>query len=142
MKKLLSFALLALFTIGTYAQEQENQQKRKRANFTAEQIAELQTKKMALDLDLTKKQQDQIYEINIRKATERKQKKEELKAIRAEKKQLSSDELFNLKNNRLDRQLAHQAEMKEILNEKQFDTWEKTRKQRAHKAKRKMASVR
>lgn len=137
MKKLVSFALMALFAMGLYAQE--NQQKRKRHTFTAEQIAELQTKKMALDLELSDAQQKQVYEINKRNAAERKQKMEELKALKTEKGELSNDQVFELKKARLDKQLTHQTEMKKILNEQQFDTWKKTRKVRGHKAKRKMA---
>lgn len=128
---------MALFALGVYAQE--NQQKRKRHTFTAEQIAELETKKMALDLELTDNQQKQIYEINKRKATERKQKMEELKALKTEKSQLSNDQVFEMKKVRLDKQLAHQTEMKKVLNDRQFESWKKARKMRGHKAKRKMA---
>lgn len=139
MKKLISMALLTIFTTMAHAQEQNEPQKRQRQEFTAEQIAELKTKKMALALDLSDKQQRQIYEINKRNAIERKEKIESLKALRTEKKQLSSDQLFELKKSRLDKQLAQQAEMKKILNDRQFETWRKTRNVRAHKAKRKMA---
>ncbi|MDJ0644884.1 MAG: hypothetical protein QNJ57_02770 [Flavobacteriaceae bacterium] len=138
MKKILSLVLIAFFASGIYAQEQENQQRRKRPNFTAEQLAELQTKRMALDLELSDAQQEQIFEINKRNAIERKQKMEELKALKAEKKQLSDDQLFELKKAQLDRQLTHQNALKEILNDQQFETWKKTRRLRAHKTKRKV----
>ena len=137
MKRLFSIALITLFTIGVFAQEQKKE--RKRPKFTAEQIAELQTKKMTLDLELSERQQQQIFEINKQNAIERKQKIAELKTLRAEGKKPSNDQLFELKKNRLDKQIAHQAAMKKILNEKQFDAWKKTRKHRAQKGKRKMA---
>ena len=139
MKKIVSLVLVIVMAMSSYAQEQEDQQKRKRPNFTPEQQAELHTKKMALELDLSEKQQGQIYEINKRRAVERKQQMEELKALRAEKKQLTDDQLFELKSAQLDRKLALQGEMKKILNEQQFETWRKSRRARTHKTKRRMA---
>lgn len=140
MRKLASILLLTLCTTMVFGQEQ--QQIRKGANFSAEQIAELQTKKMAIALELTQDQQEQIFVLNKRKAALRKEKITELKALKAENKTLSNEALFNLKKTRLDAQLAHQLEMKEILNEKQYENWKKARNQRAFKAKRKMVNRR
>ena len=140
MKRLFSILLLMFATTLVFGQEQE--QKRKRANFSPEQLAELQTKKMALALELTDNQQEQIFELNKRKATLRKEKIAEIKALKAANKELSSDEIFALKKAQLDARLEHQSEMKNILNEQQFETWKKARNRHAYKAKRKMAKRR
>ncbi len=122
MKNLL-IALLMTTAISLSAQPFE---KGERPNFTPDQIAELQTKKMTLHLELTENQQQQILEINKKNAVERKQKMEERKELRKKGEKPNSEELFKIKSERLDKQIAHQGEMKTILNEQQFETWKKT----------------
>lgn len=134
MKKIASIILVALFTLNSFAQEQ--QRKQKHHEFTADQKAEMQTKKMTLHLDLTANQQEQILEINKKNAVERKQKMEERKALKQSEKELSSDEIFTNKSARLDKMIAHKAEMKSILNTEQFEKWEKSKKNRMHKMKK------
>ena len=130
MKKIASIALVALFTISTFAQKQ--QRKQQRPDFTVEQMAELQTKKMTLQLDLSEQQQQQILEINKRKAADRKQKMEVRKVAKEADKKPTSDEIFKMKNDKMDKMIAHKAEMKNILNETQFETWEKSLKRKGN----------
>ena len=130
MKKIASIALVALFTISTFAQKQ--QRKQQRPDFTVEQMAELQTKKMTLHLDLSEQQQQQILEINKRKAADRKQKMEVRKVAKEADKKPTSDEIFKMKNEKMDKMIAHKAEMKNILNETQFETWEKSLKRKGN----------
>ena len=134
MKKLASIALVALFTISAFAQKQ--QRKQQGPDFTIDQMAELQTKKMTLQLDLSEQQQQQILEINTRKAVDRKQKMEARKATTATDKKPTSDEIFTKKSERMDKMIAHKAEMKKVLNETQFETWEKSIKRKIHRKKK------
>ena len=136
MKKIFSLALLALLTVSTFGQEQ--QRKNNRLDLAPHQIAELQTKKMVLHLDLSEKQQQQILEINKRNAIDRKRNMEEHKTLREKGQKPSNDEFANRMNVRLDKQIAHQKEMKKILNEKQFETWKNSRKHQTHKMKKRM----
>jgi len=131
MKKLFSIAFIALITVSAFSQKQ--QRKQHISDLSAVQIAEIQTKKMVLNLELTEKQQQQILEINKKNAIERKQNMEEHKASREKGQKLSSDELVKRKSAKLDQQIAHQKEMKKILNEKQFETWKNSRKHKTHK---------
>ena len=137
MKKIFSVALIALLTLNTFGQEQ--QRKNNSYDLTPDQIAELQTKKMVLHLDLSEKQQQQILEINKRNAIDRKQNMEEHRALREKGQKPSGDELVNRMNVRLDKKIAHQKEMKKILNEKQFEIWKNSRKHQTHKMKRRMS---
>ena len=137
MKKIFSLALLALLTVSAFGQEQ--QRKNNRFDLAPGQIAELKTKKMVLHLDLSEKQQQQILKINKRNAIDRKQNMEEQKALREKGQKPSSDEFANRINLRLDKQIAHQKEMKKILNEKQFETWRSSRNHQTHKMKRRMS---
>jgi len=137
MKKIASIVLVALFTISIFAQEPHR--KEKHHDFTADQIAEIQTKKMTLHLDLTADQQEQILEINKQHAVEHKQKMEERKALKQQEKELSSDEIFAKKSADLDKMIAHKAAMKEILSDAQFEKWERSKKHRMHKMKKRNA---
>jgi hypothetical protein len=134
MKKTASILLVALFTLSTFAQGE--QRKQRHQDFTADQMAEIQTKKMTLHLDLTADQQEQIFEINKQNAVERKQKMEERKALKQSEKELSSDEIFTKKSARLDNMIAHKAAMKKILSDAQFEKWETSKKHSMHKMKK------
>lgn len=137
MKKIMSIAIIALFTISSFAQKE--QRSRKHPKLTAEQQAELQTKHMTLQLDLSKNQQQELFAFNKKNAEERLQKKEARKAgPKSERKELTSDQVFERKNKRLDAQIAHQSELKKILSDTQFETWQKTKKQKKHHAKKRI----
>jgi len=135
MKKLTSIALIALFTISSFAQTPERKQQR--PDFTVDQLAELQTKKMTLHLDLTEQQQQEVLAINKREVADRKQKMEARKAARQGDKKPTSDEIFNRKSAQLDRMIAHKAELKKVLTKEQFETWEKSRKRKERQLKKK-----
>ncbi|MBT8260915.1 MAG: hypothetical protein KJN82_06350 [Bacteroidia bacterium] len=153
MKKLLLIAL-ALFTLNATAQQQkqekrqeerkERKEKSKRmqrfADFTPEEMAQLKTKKMTLDLDLTEAQQKDLYKFNLKEAQERKQMMEERKKAKEQGEKgnkPSKDERFKMANNKLDRQIAHKKEMKRILNDSQFEKWERMSKKMQQKNKQK-----
>ena len=136
MQKILSIVIVALLTVSTFAQEKQRRQHR--SDLSPDQIAELQTKKMTLHLDLNDKQQQQILEINKRNAIVREQNRQEHKAIREKSEKPNDEELVKRRSARLDKQIAHQKEMKKILNEKQFETWKNSRKHKAHHMKKRM----
>ncbi|PIB26718.1 hypothetical protein [Maribacter sp. 4G9] len=130
MKKIVLAALL-LVGITAMAQEQNRKEgRRQMADLTPEQMATLQTKRMTLALDLTEDQQSKIQEMFAKNAAERKAKMESYKASKERGETLSDDEKFALKNERLDKQIAHKEEMKSILNNEQYDKWENMRHKR------------
>lgn len=96
-------------------------------DLTVEQLATLKTKKMTLALDLTEKQQDAIYEINVANAEFRKEKMAERKANKddGERTRPSTEERYAMENARLDRMIAQQQELKKILTDEQFEQWKK-----------------
>ena len=83
MKKLV-IIIMALVAMQVTAQEHRKEHEKeakkerihKQMNFTPEEIATLQTKKMVLRLDLTEAQQREIHKINLTNAKERKAKME------------------------------------------------------------------
>ena len=135
MKKLLLIAI-ALITVNATAQEQKREAQRKDRmersqqfkDFSAEEIATLQTKKMALALDLTEDQQKEIKVIHLEQAKTRKTAMEARQKINEEDKEAkpTKEERFNRANAQLDIKLAIKAKMKRILSKEQFEKWERS----------------
>ncbi|UPS91902.1 MULTISPECIES: hypothetical protein [unclassified Bizionia] len=139
MKKIFLIAL-ALVTFQLSAQDKKQMHKKgeraeKMQAYTPEEMAELQTKKLTLDLDLTKEQQKQVMTLNLEAAKERKAMMEKRQEFQKEKeaKSVSKDDKLKMKNDRLDKQIAMKAKMKEILNDEQYAKWEKLQKKRMEK---------
>ena len=115
--------------IGTMAFAQRDGHRRQRGEFhqdlTVEQLATLKTKKMTLALELNEKQQKAIFEFNVANAQFRKEKMEEKKSKRedGERSRPTAEERYAMANDRLDRQIAQQQELKKILTDDQFDQW-------------------
>ncbi|MCK0157937.1 hypothetical protein MWU65_12140 [Cellulophaga sp. F20128] len=107
------------------------------ANFSPEQLATLQTKKMTLALDLTAAQQSKVQKLNEANAKLRQEKIKEFKA-KKEDTQLSSEERYKRASSILDHKIAQKQEMKKILSEDQYDTWLKQNKGREHGAKKRI----
>lgn len=128
--------LILVFLLGTtiLAYGQKEVKPRKPMNdFTPEQQAVLKTKKMTLHLDLNQNQQNQLLALNEKWAKEKEAKRAELKSLNKE--ELTSDQKFNHMNDMLDTQIAHQKEIKKILNEEQYEEWKKSRSKTSHKLK-------
>ena len=143
MKKTIGLlALVLLLTVSVNAQRQQNQRNRVGLNQTPEQIATLQSKKMALALDLDKKQLDAVYNLMKENADEREKLRAEMKAKKQDGNKPDNSQRFELKNNSLDKQIANKSEMKNILNAEQYQKWEKMSAQKNRKGNKKMKNNR
>ncbi len=118
MKKVV-FVLIALIAFNIQAQKQQS---RKGSKMTPEQMGTMKTKQMTLVLDLNESQQNKLLVFN-------KQNSKDFKALRG----LTQEELFELKSQMLDKQIANQREMKNILNEDQYGKWREIQKTRQSK---------
>ncbi len=126
MKKV-AIAVLLMAGLTAMAQRGPQEGRKAMSDLTPEQMADLQTKKMTLALDLTTAQQAQIKALNLEKAKTRKAKMEERKTMKeaGERKKPTSDERYAMQNQRLDQMIAQKAEMKNILSDEQYTKWEK-----------------
>lgn len=131
MKYLLSFLLVSVSLI-TFAQKSEHAMMGMN-DFTPEQKAILQTKKMTLALELNDSQQSKILAINKKQAAEMKNKMAMHKSMKESGKKMTSDEKFNMMNKMLDAKITHQNEMKKILTEEQYGAWKKMEKKKMMK---------
>lgn len=122
MKKLMIILLLgsSLLSFG----QKEGKQKKVYEDFSTEQQAILQTKKMALELDLNDNQQKQMLDLNKKWAEVKAKKRAEMKTLNKE--EMSATDRFNHMNTMLDEKLAHQNELKKILDEDQYTSWKKS----------------
>ncbi len=136
MKKIILILLVLVSFIGV---SQEHKPTRKQVvDMTPEQMATLKTKKMTLALDLTDKQYNDVYTVNLEHAKIRKAKMAERKAIRdsGEKEEPTAELLYARKNEKLDNMIAHKRKMKNILSEEQYKKWEKMHRRKGMHHKR------
>ena len=124
MKNLLFIALLSL-SLMVQGQERKGQQYQK--DFTPEQMATIKTKKMALHLDLSQEQQNQLLKVNRSWAEKRAQDREKFKAQMEGEEKPDADERYAMKVQMLDNQLAYQGEVKKILTQEQYVLWKEHR---------------
>ena len=140
--KRLAVVLVLLTTIGAMAQQRGGcpMGMGPEMDMTVEQMAALQTKKLTLALDLTQARQDKVMKISLEEAKLRKARWDEIDAKKqsGEWTRPTPEERFELENERLDRQIAHQQKMKQVLTDEQFDTWKKMRLQKSMYGKKKM----
>lgn len=131
--------LVFAITFTASAQGKKEQKERQvRPQFTVEQHTVLAVKKMALALDLTEKQQNQIKPLVMAQATKRKDFMEKMKIRKESNQKPTSDELFAMKNQQLDNQIAMKNNMQQILTKEQFEKFEKMSKNRKTKGKKMM----
>lgn len=132
MKKLVIIAL-TFVALSANAQERKTHDYR-RPNFTPQEVAELKTKRMVLDLDLTEDQQKQVAKINLENAKKR---QERMATYRSKKEQdqtkPTKEERLKMKNDILDHQIETKRKMREILNDKQYEKWSENLKHKKDK---------
>ncbi|MFL1013144.1 hypothetical protein [Flavisericum labens] len=146
MKKLIIIAIAFVSAQGiAFAQDAMKVEKKDKMHLmqtlTPEESATLRTKKMTLNLDLTKSQQDEIHEINLENATKRKEMVEAWKTNKesGNLERPSKEKRLEMMNAKLDHQIAMKAKMKKVLNEEQYAKWEKSQARRSSKGNKKMA---
>ncbi|WP_123896328.1 hypothetical protein [Aureibaculum marinum] len=133
-KSILIGGFMVLITIGAFAQHQRKGFNK--SDMTPDQMAELQTKKMALHLDLTEAQQKKVYDLNKEQAVKREARRKEMMALREKGEKPTDRNSYEKQKSRLDELLARQESMKKILSEEQYETWKTSMKRRGEKMKR------
>lgn len=109
--------------------------------FTPEQRAELQTKKLTLELELTEKQQADIKTYFTQKNKEQESVRAGIKDKRKKGERLTPDERFALKNKMLDDKIAAKAFFKKTLNADQLAKLQKLKDERKEKITKKYENL-
>lgn len=137
MRKLIVI-VIAFATLHVSAQDQKRELKKQprheNTNYSPEEAAQLQTKRLTLKLDLNEKQQKEVSTVFLEEATLRQGRKAALSEVRAkaQNNSLSKEDRLNIKNDRLDQQIALKKKMKNILSTEQYDKWVKMRSTHSH----------
>jgi hypothetical protein len=137
MKKMKKVLLICFVLVGFAVQAQErgddprkekNEMREKMQDLTPQQRAELKSKKMALHLDLNESQQKQIESLLVKQE----EKRDAMRAQRKEGKDLTKEELFEIRSQKLDEEIAFKKEFQSILTEEQFAKFEKSKTHRGN----------
>ena len=115
------YITVLFFSISMFAQKPNSG--RMDTKLSPEQQAELQTKKIALTLDLNEKQIKAIQKLETERAKAREANRELRIGKRASGNVLSQEERFAKRSKQLDARKEHQDKMKKILTEEQYTTW-------------------
>ena len=145
MKRLIVIALV-MIGLQVNAQDRKRDHSKTRHDraammheLSAEDIATLQTKKMTLHLDLSESQQTKVKALVLEETKVKKAKMAEMKATKeaGTMEKPSKEERASRMNERLDRQIAMKRQMKDILNDEQYQKWQKSMEKRSDKRGRK-----
>ncbi|WP_408025749.1 hypothetical protein [Tenacibaculum sediminilitoris] len=122
------------FTVTTQGQRTD---KAKHEKLTIEQKTELAVKKLTLQLDLTRAQQDQVKPLIAEQVAERHKMHSKRKAMKKSGNKPTANERYAMKSKVLDKQIAYKTKMKRILDKQQYERFEKmtARKMKRHKKK-------
>lgn len=128
MKKLW---IVAFVFIGLQVTAQESETSRKnRPDFTAEEMANLELKKLTLALDLTNAQQNKIAPLLLESAKDRKEKRAQFEANKEKNERPNKETHLKMLNERLDKQIAMKRKMRDILTDAQYERFEKIHQRR------------
>ena len=133
--KYLFTVLLTAMSLFSFAQKSSMHSMK---DFTPEQIAELQTKKMTLALDLNATQQKKVYDLNKKMAAEGKAKMMKMRNLKQQGTPLTAEQRFEMQKNMLDMQIKRQNEMKAILTKEQYAQWKAMQSEKHSKMHTKM----
>ena len=136
MKKIAAILVIIFaFTFNTQAQKKKRY---KKLHFTIEQQTNLKVKQMTLTLDLSDKQQRQITPLLKAAITAKHTFMKKRKVAKKEKKRPTSNEIYAMKIQILENQIAMRSSMKDILNPDQFQEFKKRQKSRMMKERKMM----
>lgn len=125
MKKI-SLILILMLSISAFAQDRKQERKQDhkmdKVEMTADEMATLRTKKMALKLDLTQDQQSRLKTLFTEQATYQKSMRAQHREMRKDTATWNKNQ-FAIRNARLDHQKEMQDKIRTILTPAQFETW-------------------
>ena len=128
MRKLIVAAIMVVgMTAFAQVGKQGEQLSRPMEKFTPEQRTQLELKKMTLDLDLNANQQKEMGKIIAEQQSKREAKRAEMEANKKANVKPTADQLFAMKNQRLDEEIATKDKVKKILTPEQLQKWDAMR---------------
>ena len=105
--------------------EARKEMRQQMKSMSPQQKAELSAKKMTLKLDLSEKQEKEVTKLMKKRAEKRTAVMASMKDGKS-RKDLTETERFELKKKMLDERITYKKEMKAILTDSQYATWEQS----------------
>lgn len=140
MKKII-ITIILTSSVVLFAEGQRKGQRWNQDKMTSKQKATLMVKKMTLALDLSDTQQKKIQPLLLQQIQQKESIREKMWENRGKRDQVSSQERFERANKRLDDQIAFHKAMKSVLNDEQFDEFQKMSKKKRRAQNKKMEQV-
>lgn len=129
-------------SVTAFSQQREHREKMSHhSEMTSEEMATLKSKKMALQLDLNKSQQEQVKQLFVANMNERKAMMENKKEAGTKAMDSTKADRFKMMNSKLDQQIAMQDKMKKILDAEQFNEWKSSSRKEMSKRRRHQADT-
>jgi len=129
MKKIIVLIALMVMTVAQAQDGRKGERRDRMKDATPQEIATLQSKKMTLDLDLTDKQEKEVYQVLLTQAEKRKANK----MSREDRDKLTDEQKKTARIAAMDDRITVKRAMKKTLNEEQYAEWEKTTQNREGK---------
>ncbi|MFD0860962.1 hypothetical protein ACFQ1M_01980 [Sungkyunkwania multivorans] len=111
-------------------------------NLTPEQAANLKTKRMVLDLELSDEQEKKVFKLNEERIIQKRKRAEDAKDRRDAEKQLNDAEVYERLMQNLNSDIAYQGAMRDILKEGQYELWKEKWNRRKARIQKKRRSYR
>ena len=122
MKKwILACLLLAGFSAAAQHMPREGRGRQQKQEFSADEMATLQSKQMTLALDLSSNQQQQVQTLLSKRIQQRHEARQALEKDTAA--MADPQKRYQRMNERLDSEIAFRQELKKILSEPQYTQW-------------------
>lgn len=121
--------LLAALSVAAQPHHGNRDRRARLEKLTVEQIADLQTKRLILALELNEKQGQDVYQLHLDQA-------EKLKARMQQRKteekpaSLGTEDWYQRETAKLDEQIAYQQSMKDILSKEQYEAFRRMHRER------------
>ena len=133
MKNIIVLIALMAMTVAQAQQGRKGEKGERMKNVNSQEMATMQSKKMTLALDLSDKQEKEIFQILVNQAENRKANK----MSKEDHQKLTDEQKKAKKIAVMDEKIAAKRAMKKILNENQYAKWEKMIQKRMGKRSKK-----
>lgn len=132
MKKIIVLIALIAMTVAQAQEGRKGERGDRMKNVTPQELATIQSKKLTLALDLSDKQEKEVYQVLFKQA----EKRMANKLSKEDREKLTDAQKKAARLERMDEKIAIKRNMKSILDKDQYAKWEKTLQRRMQKGRK------
>lgn len=132
MKKIIVLIALIAMTVAQAQEGRKGERGDRMKNVTPQELATIQSKKLTLALDLSDKQEKEVYQVLFKQA----EKRMANKLSKEDREKLTDAQKKAARLERMDEKITIKRNMKSILDKDQYAKWEKTLQRRMQKGRK------